>query len=361
MVCQGKRSAHRCVCRQPVPELGVTGVVLCSQSPVVNLKLAEAFEPGPGGTFMVGESGWPERLGEFIETLSAIERRDLLASEVDEQGEANPWRAKPVEALLARVRSPWLPRLLNASAKGDDPATGLRAHFQPIVDTRRGTVYGFEALARATLDGETMPAGPIIDAARAHDAMFQFDQLARQAAIRQGWPQLLPGERLFINFAPTVIYDPAVCLQSTWEAAEAVGCDPTSLVFEVVESEQFPDMNHLKRILDAYRDLGAQVALDDLGSGHTALHYIDELHPDLIKLDRNLLPRDPGRANLSLLRGLVDYAHGQGIRVLAEGVETAAQYDMVREVGIEYAQGWYFAKPTPTMSRELEAVGVAGG
>jgi len=263
----------------------------------------------------------------------------------------DPWLARPADEVLCRYRASWLPELLNATAEGRPG--GLMAYFQPIVDLRRGKVFAFEALMRAEIDGRLVAAGEIIDAARAHQATFQFDRLARIAAIRQGAEQIQSGEKLFINFSPSVIYDPAVCLRTTWEVADEVGFDPTSLVFEVVESEAFPDISHLRRILDAYRDKGAQMALDDLGSGHTALHYIDSLRPDLIKLDRNLLPTDPERTNLSLLRGLVDYAHSHGIRVLAEGVETEAQKEIVTGLKMDYAQGWYFGRPAGEMVRRM--------
>ncbi|MEX0774410.1 MAG: EAL domain-containing protein [Phycisphaeraceae bacterium] len=337
---------------------GHQGLALWTRLPVVAAKLAQMFAAASRpGVYVCRGEGWQQQVQTLLGQLSATEQLGVLATTVGADGEYDAWQAAPVQTILRRVETPWLPVLLdlaNPAAPG-----GMVAHFQPIVDLHRHQVVAFEALMRGQVDGHLYNAGQIIDAARAHDALFQFDQQARTTAIRQGVPLLLAGESLFINFNPSVIYDPKVCLRATWRAAQELGCPMSRLVFEVVECERFPDIDRLRSILDAYRDMGAHVALDDLGAGHTALTYIDALQPDLIKLDRGLLPRDPRPANLSLLRGIVDHAHGRGIRVLVEGIETQAQAEAVTAIACDLGQGWYYGKPAPSMLRQTLPVTAA--
>jgi len=336
-----------CQCRQPVVHVAPHGVALWARTGGATSVLAKSFPADADNPrlFRLTDSDWPATLSGFLREANPLDAEAILAVAIAPDGSVDPWQAVPAGQFARRAETGWLPRLLNEG--------GLTAHYQPIVNLRNNDIVAFEALMRAELDGQTIPAGRIIEAARAHEAMFQFDQQAREAAIRQGWPLLQPGEKLFINFAPTVIYDPAVCLATTWKAANEVGCDLSNLVFEVVESEQFPQIDHLRDILAAYREQGAQVALDDLGSGHTALTYIDELEPDLIKLDRALLPLHPEPRSMRLLEGLVGYAHGRNITVLVEGVENLAQLDAARGLGIDLAQGYLLGRPAATPQRDL--------
>lgn len=344
-------ASHVCQCRCPVAAAEPTGLVMRSSSPVVAMKLKRAFEAADAGRrlYAARGEGWRQAVEDFYASLSPMEQPTIRAAVLDGAGEADAWQAAPLARVVERLRTGWLPGTLNDSR--------MCAYLQPILDLRTETVAAFEALMRVEeAEGVVRSAGEIIDAARAHDALFQFDQQARQTALRQGAPQLEAGERLFVNFSPTVIYDPAVCLQGTWQVAEELGIDFSRLVFEVVESERFPRLDHLRRILDAYRDRGAMVALDDLGAGHTAIRYIDELQPDIVKLDRDLLPREDHVADVALLDGFVGYARSRGVKVVVEGIETATQYKIARHVGVDYGQGYFIGHPAPVAERPSHLV-----
>lgn len=283
----------------------------------------------------------------FIADLNPSEREMCLAAEVSPDGSFNPWRAAPAEQLSIRVSSTWLPCVLNNDA--------LVSYLQPIVDLSSGRTVAFESLVRAEFGEGVIGAPALIAAAKAHGALHIFDRLARESAIRCGAPQLLPHESLFVNFAPKVIYDPVNCLESTWRVAEETGFSIDRLVFEVVETEQYPQMDYLRAILDAYRAKGARVALDDLGAGATALSYIRELKPDIVKLDKALLPSGPDDPNIPLIEGVLKYSESQGITVLAEYIETDEQFELVRSLGIHLGQGYLFGQPARIAYRGPEA------
>ncbi|WP_240741209.1 EAL domain-containing protein [Deinococcus sp. Arct2-2] len=268
------------------------------------------------------------------------ERPHLLVAPWDGE-RLDPWSLAPFEHWVRRLESPWF----------HEASEHLLFHFQPIVQLGTGQVYGYEALVRAQWDGHFFGAGALLDAAAAHGQARAFDALARRNAIVQGYPKLGPDQLLFINFAPGVIYNPDVCLQTTYDACREVGADLSRLLFEVTESEAFPDLGLLKRILESYRAEGAQVALDDLGAGHTSLMYLTELKPDIVKLDRALISGLHGSdPRVALVEALVHYAHDLGIRVVAEGIETAQELQLVMELGTDLAQGYYLGRPVPQLT-----------
>lgn len=291
----------------------------------------------PGAPILVVGDDWAARVKTFLQGLSPVERDEVKATGVSPDGTWQAWNAVSAATFMERQNSPWLPRVLNDNA--------MFPYYQPIIEMETGRTIAFEALMRANVDGRLISGGELVDAARAHNALFQFDQKARTRAITHAADRVLPGELLFVNFTPMVIYDPAICLQTTWEAAQAAGWRMDKLVFEVVESEAFPDIPHLRHILDAYRERGCTVALDDIGTGHTALSYIEELRPDIIKIAKGLLPDRPHPDDLGLVRGLVEHAHNRGITALIEGVETPEQLEAAREMGIDLVQGYLLGRP----------------
>lgn len=286
--------------------------------------------------------GWRSRLTEFAEMLSHRELRMIRGVEIDAAGH-DPWLAQPLAHVLMRLETPWLPEAL--------ASTRITCCLQPIVDLRTERVYGYEALVRADESTGCVGGGAVIAAARAHRAAAEFDRLARHHAIASAAPQLMPDESLFINFLAAGLTDPEAALAETWEVAREHGINTGRLVFELVENDTAPDLRHAKSVFDVMRAHGARVALDDLGGGGVTLASITQLWPDIVKLDRSLLPQDPTPADRSLYVGLVSSAVGRGMLVVAEGVETERQAQFVYEAGAPLAQGYYFGKPAPETNR----------
>ena len=344
---------HDCRCMEALEEGGARAVAVRATVPTVTPALTRRFGAAGEDDVVVVPAERIAELGAFLDGLSGLERASMRATVVRPDGTFDPWTAGPAEQVLRRVETPWFPGLMAARA--------LRFEFQPIVDPEAGVVHGNEALVRSALPDRTLSPADLIEAARAHDALLQFDQMCRTAAITQGAPAMLGGGegRLFVNFMPLTIYDPVVCLRTTFAAADAVGIPVTRLVFEVVESEQFPHIDHLRAILEAYREQGAGVALDDVGSGNTAIRYIDELEPDYVKLDRELLRRAVETGEGSMYEGLVGHCRALGIRVIAEGLETAEELAYCRELGVDLVQGYLVGRPAA--EPRTERVELGGG
>ena len=268
--------SHACDCRSFTGAGACVGVALTAESGHVRARAGALLGQTDGELRLTGDD-WPERLEELLASLTFSERAALLATPLQDEGSGVTLAAG---AVLKRARTAWLPRLLDENA--------LYPHLQPIVSLRDGCTFGYEALIRGTVDGAELSGGEIVAAAQAHGAMFTLDLVGRTVALEQGMPKLSGNEVLFVNFTPTAIYDPGVCLRTTWAIAKRHGLSMSRLCFEVAETERFPDLAFLKRILDEYRRQGAMVALDDLGAGHSSLSYLAALRPDVVKFDRAL-------------------------------------------------------------------------
>lgn len=282
------------------------------------------------------------------ESLSGIEREDtraLLCAPGTAPAPDDVARVEPLSRVITRARSGWLLAMLEERR--------LVSHFQPIVyanDPAR--VYAHEALLRGVhADGSLVPPGQLFDAARGAGVLFQLDLAARRSAIACAEKAGLD-TALFVNFAPTAIYDPKACLRSTVAAIDAAGFQRHQVVFEIVETERAHDPAHLRRILDYYRGAGFRIALDDVGAGYSSLNLIHLLRPDVLKLDMELVRdvhRDPYKARIAA--NLLNVATSLGIEALAEGIECEEELAWVREHGATYVQGFHIARPAETVRR----------
>lgn len=263
-----------------------------------------------------------------------------------EPGFADFARVGSLAQFLAAAGSQWLIELLAERR--------YTSYFQPIVAVETGAIFGHEALFRGLdRDGAVIPPGKIFSAAKASELLFQVDLVARTSAIEAAARHKL-STQLFVNFTPTSIYDPEYCLRSTVEAVRAAGLVPQQVVFEVIESERVTEVRHLQRILDFYRSSGFLTALDDVGSGFSSLNLLNDLRPDIMKLDAALtrnVHQDPYKATIAAR--LLDIARDLGIASVAEGVETRDEFEWLRSHGSSYVQGYYFARPAATPVAEI--------
>lgn len=216
--------------------------------------------------------------------------------------------------------------------------------FQPIVDVEAGRVFAYEALVRG-LQGES--AASVLQQVTKENR-YAFDQMCRVQAITLAHTLGLErtGAKLSINFLPGAVYSPAACIQLTLRTARSVGFPLDRLIFEITEMEEVVDKPHLKRIAEEYRKHGFQIAIDDLGAGHSGLNLLADLKADIVKLDMELTRDIHLRpAALAIVRSMVGLCASLETLMVAEGVETREEYDALRRCGVRFMQGYLFAKP----------------
>jgi EAL domain-containing protein (putative c-di-GMP-specific phosphodiesterase class I)/putative methionine-R-sulfoxide reductase with GAF domain len=215
----------------------------------------------------------------------------------------------------------------------------LSIAFQPIVEVETGCVMAVEGLAR--FDGVPYRAPDIWFAeARGSGVGIELELLAVNCAIA-AVPNLPAGVALAVNVGPDAVVSE--------EFRSAILRAPaTSIVIELTEHEVIDDYAELVSVLQSLRRLGARVAVDDAGAGYSGLSHILKLAPDFIKLDRELvsgIDADPVRR--ALAASLVSFAADTGAKIIAEGVESKDELDVLRQLGLDYVQGYHLARPAP--------------
>lgn len=295
-----------------------------------------------------------DRLSDLFASLSEVltnremeDTRALFKPYPDELSTSDIPRARSLSQLSYLGRSGWLLDMLSEER--------LTSFFQPIVRADApGEIFAQECLLRGIdRKGDFVLPDQIFEAARKCDMLFQTDLAARLTAIREALRHEIESN-LFVNFTPTAVYDPAFCLRSTVQVIERSGIPSEKVVFEVTETEEVADTDHLKNIVDYYRDRGFRVALDDMGSGYSSLNLMHSLRPDFIKLDVQLIrgvDSDPYKAVVA--SKILEMAQNLGVETIVEGVETGEELAWARERGATFAQGFLIARPTSPPSKSL--------
>ncbi len=241
----------------------------------------------------------------------------------------------------------------------------LRLHYQPIVDLGTGRVSGVEALVRwehplrglrpplefVPLAEETGLIVPIGD--------WVIGEACRQAAT---WRRCAAVDDAFVvsvNVSVRQLRSPELA----WTVAnhlDAHGLPADRLELEITESVLMDEDQAVADSLAALRDLGVRLVLDDFGTGYSSLSYLRRLPLHALKVDRTFVAGvDAAATDASIVGGVVALAHGLGIEVVAEGIETPGQLDVLRSLGCDRGQGFLFsaARPAPDVEAEFTRLG----
>lgn len=209
--------------------------------------------------------------------------------------------------------------------------------YQPICRLSDGHVVGVEALARFHSKPERSPDKWFDDAAEVGLGEL-LEVLSVRQAIRAAHV-LPPGVSLNVNLSPAVI------IQGRLEDALS-GIDPHRLVVEITEHSMIKDYQQLIDALAPFRARGVRIAIDDAGAGYASLRHVLMLRPDVIKIDISVtrgVDSDPMRR--AMAAALSEFGRHTDTAIVAEGVETASELKVLRELGIERGQGYFFGRP----------------
>jgi EAL domain-containing protein (putative c-di-GMP-specific phosphodiesterase class I) len=229
---------------------------------------------------------------------------------------------------------------MTAEAPNPDPAFSFA--FQPIVDAAAHKIIAYEALIRGPWDEPAWQVLNQVSPLRRH----LFDQSAHNAAIALA-ARLGIEHPLQLNFLPQTLDASPKAVLATIEAARQAGLPPDRIVVEVPESEVVVERNRFASLLRDVRSLGVRLAIDDFGATYASLTLLDDLDPDQIKLDMRLIRGvDRPGPRQAILRAIRRACYDLDIDVIAEGVETLAEYQFLAGQRIRLFQGYLFARPT---------------
>jgi diguanylate cyclase (GGDEF)-like protein len=291
---------------------------------------------------------FPDEAGTASEMLRGA---DIAMYEAKHNGHNN-WQFG-TRAMSRRARTTW------------DLETGMRRalqrqefelYYQPQLDLRSGEIRSVEALIRwhRPETGLTMP-GQFIPQAEACGLIGEIGCWTLHAAVQQlaSWERTGgPTPRVAINLSATQFHR-GTLLESVRAELLRTGVAPSRLELEITEGVIVQDARATIDLLQQLRHLGVSVSIDDFGTGYSSLSYLQHLPLDQIKIDRTFIENmTADAAAAGIVRGIIEIAHGLGLSVLAEGVETIGQLQQLRALNCDAVQGFFISRPLPAAGLE---------
>lgn len=220
--------------------------------------------------------------------------------------------------------------------------------YQPVIDLHSGRCVGAEALVRWCHDGQQVSPNEFIPMAEKSRLICQITDsvLGIVAGDARSLVDLVPDAHIGINLSARDIERPRIPPRLL-ELTRKAGIAPHNIMIEVTEYGLLsPD--HAADILASTRELGFRVAVDDFGTGHSSLSYLANYKLDYLKIDKSFVNViDAGDKASALVYHIIDIARSLGLEIIAEGVETQRQREVLLAAGVRFAQGWLFGKPMP--------------
>ena len=288
----------------------------------------DGFWRKDGSAMPVSYSSAPVTLREG--TGSVVAFRDITERQTRELRER-----RELEALS------WVGRIRDAL---DEDRLVLYA--QPIVEVATGNTVHHELLVRLIAPGgEVIPPGAFLPVAEQHGLIRDIDRRVFELAIGYA----AAGHPVAINVSAESISEPGLFRQVEEQLA-AHGIDPERVMFEITETALVRNEGVAQVFIESVRRLGCGVALDDFGTGYGSFRYLKHLPVNVLKVDQEFvrdLEGETSMVNRHVIEATVALARGMGQKTVAEGVETESALAIIRELGVDYAQGYLFARPAP--------------
>ena len=228
-------------------------------------------------------------------------------------------------------------------------------YYQPVVSLQSGRIVGFEALLRwqhpergLISPGESLPVAEEIG------LLIPLGKWVLQNASRQlrAWQvefPVAPPLSMSVNLSCKQFLQSGELLTIVDETLKATGLDPRSLAFEVTETVMMENAEAALATLAQLKDRQLRISIDDFGTGYSSLSYLQRLPIDNLKIDQSFVAQmKPAGESLEIVRSIITLAHSLGKQVVAEGIETGEQLALLRSLGCEFGQGYFFSKPLET-------------
>jgi sensor c-di-GMP phosphodiesterase-like protein len=223
-------------------------------------------------------------------------------------------------------------------------------YYQPIVDIRSGKLNGAEILVRwRKPDGSIVPPVSFIPLAESSGLIIELTRALMKRVRDEMSPSLGQRPHLKVSFNLTARhFTNEEIVDDVRKIFAKCPLKMSQLVFEVTERQPLENLTETRRVIAALQGLGARIAIDDVGTGHSGLSYMLKLGVDIIKIDKVFIDSlGTDRNSNTIIETLIDLAQNMRMDIVAEGVESFEQVVALRELGIRLAQGYVFAPPLP--------------
>ena len=228
-------------------------------------------------------------------------------------------------------------------------------HYQALVDTNTNKIKGMEALIRwAHPEKGMVPPGEFIGFAEENGLICEIGKWVMWTACVQTkhWLDMGFSLRVSVNASLKQLLEPDFVEDVLWTLQET-GLPPTALDVEITESLAMEQFDTVVPKLQALRDYGIRISLDDFGAGYSSLNYLTTLPLTKVKLDRGLVQfTNPEQKEALMVQSIIQMAHQLSLEVVAEGIETQEQLDTLKAQGCDTIQGYYYSRPLPAKAFE---------
>ncbi|MYN15817.1 EAL domain-containing protein [Rugamonas sp. FT107W] len=231
----------------------------------------------------------------------------------------------------------------------------LSALFQPIIHMQSGEIIAYEGLIRGPSDSPLHAPMNLFKVARANGLTVEVEHLCRRVVLERFAELGLPG-KLFLNVSPECLLQRDARHGETLEYIHQIGINPDRVIIELTENQPTYDYELMRDAVLHYRNMGFQIAIDDLGEGFSSLRLWSELRPEYVKIDMHFIQginHDP--VKLQFVRSIQEIADKSDTLVIAEGIETQAELLVLRDVGVAFGQGYHLGRPHAQPARTAPA------
>lgn len=222
--------------------------------------------------------------------------------------------------------------------------------FQPILDLRDNVVHHYEALARMCgEEGEIILPSSFIDTAETFGLISALDRVIIGKTLEYQSELKKQGKSLFfsVNLSGKEIGEKSL-LEFLRKKLLETGISPDHLIIEITETTAIMEFDKAIEFVNNLKEIGCRFSLDDFGVGFTSFRYLKEIHVDYIKIDGSfILNLQDNPHDRLFVRSIADIAKGMGIKTIAEFVENEETVNILRELGVDYAQGYFIGRPAP--------------
>ena len=224
-------------------------------------------------------------------------------------------------------------------------AGDVRTLVHPIYSLGNLDIIGYEALSRGPEASEFERPDKLFKVAYDSDLVLKLERLCRNRAL-QSAVDLPPGRLLFVNIEPEAVADPQLRVIMLSSVVAESNMAPSQIVLEITERTAIEDFGAFRATLEYLRALGFRIAIDDGGAGYGSMQCIAEVHPEWLKIDMSLVRDiDTDDVRRALVSTIATFAERTGVKLIAEGIERPEQLAVLREIGVEYGQGYLFCTP----------------
>jgi diguanylate cyclase (GGDEF)-like protein len=223
----------------------------------------------------------------------------------------------------------------------------LSSVFQPIINIQNGTILGHEGLIRGPEKTDLHSPLNLFKCAKTENRVCDLELVSLQIGL-ETFARHSHSNKIFINVSPECLLEFGDNKVISVGYIESLGLNPKDIVLELSESSPTFDYSELYSVIESYRNVGFQIALDDLGEGYSTLRLWSELRPEYVKIDKHFIHAinaDP--VKLQFVKSIQQIADNSSTKVIAEGVETEAELAIIRDLNIDFCQGYLLGHPMP--------------